>query len=132
MPNSVRCSLFWHLTGNIRQWKFSPIIQKLFLTLKRRGREVNLTTCLWFFEKCIFCRERETLVFCDFYWNLFIEFSQLVQRIWRNSLLILTNFHQFSSVSWIFWHCLVTKTLMMSTYNRWYQNFFIFNIHYWY
>ena len=57
-----------------------------------------------------------------------IEFPQVVQKIWRNYLSILANFHQYSSTFWIFWHYLVTKKLMMSTYNRWGQHFFTFNI----
>ena len=44
----------------------------------------------------------------------FIELPQVVQKIWRNSLSIVANFHQFSSFSWIFWHYLVTKKLMTS------------------
>ena len=39
--------------------------------------------------------------------NNFIEFSQVVQKIWRNSLLILVNFHQFLSIFCIFWRYLV-------------------------
>ena len=39
--------------------------------------------------------------------NNFIKFSQVVQKIWRNSLLILVNFHQFSSIFCIFWRYLV-------------------------
>ena len=56
----------------------------------------------------------------------FIKFPQLVQKIWRNSLSILANFHKFSSIFWIFWHYLVTKKLMTSAYNRWCQHFFYF------
>ena len=37
-------------------------------------------------------------------------------------------FHQFSSIFQIFWHFLVTTKLMTSTYNRWCQDFFTFNI----
>ena len=58
----------------------------------------------------------------------FIKFPQVVQKIWRNSVSILANFHQFSSLFWIFWHYLVKKKLMMSAYNRWCQHFVTFNI----
>ena len=55
----------------------------------------------------------------------FIEFPQVTQKIWRNPLSTLANFHQFSSVFWIFWHYLVTKKLMTSAYNRWCQHFLL-------
>ena len=58
----------------------------------------------------------------------FIEFAQVVQKIWRNYMSILANFYQFSSIFWIFWHYLVTKKLMASAYNRWCQHFFTINI----
>ena len=136
MPNPVGCSLFWHLTGNILQWKFSPIIQKLFLTLKRLvgvgGGWGSTGPPACGFLKNVSSIERVKPCFFVIFNEDFIEFPQVVQGIWRNSLLTLANFHQFSSVSWIFWHYLVTKTLMMSAYNRWYQNFSIFNILYWY
>ena len=46
----------------------------------------------------------------------FIEFPRAIQRIWRNSLSILANFHQFSSNFWISWHYLVPKKLIMSAF----------------
>ena len=58
----------------------------------------------------------------------FMEFPQVVQKIWRNSLTLLANFHQFSSIFLIFWHYLVTKKLTTSAYNRWCQHFFTFSI----
>ena len=60
----------------------------------------------------------------------FIRFSQVVQKIWRNSLsiyslLIFINFHQcfgFFDITYL------QKKLMTSAYNRWCQHFFTFNI----
>ena len=70
---------------------------------------VNLTHPCGFSKKCIFHREGETLVFCEIYIILryifsenFIEFPQVVQKILTNSLSILANFDQFSSIFWIF------------------------------
>ena len=58
----------------------------------------------------------------------FIEFAQVVQKILRNSQSILANFHQFSSIFWILWHCFVTNKLLTSAYNSWCQQFFFFII----
>ena len=57
----------------------------------------------------------------------FIGFPEVVEKILRNSVSILANFHQILSIFWIFWHYLVTKKLMTSAYNRWGQHFFTFN-----
>ena len=102
------------------------------------GDGVNLTR-LWFFQKCIFWKEGETLFFYwfffyfqyyhkldlswKFYWNS-SSHSEDVKTFSVNT----SYFHRFSSIFWIFWHFLVTKKLMTSAYNRWCQHFFTFNI----
>ena len=100
----------------------------------KTGGEVNLTPCG--FSKIVSSKERVkpwffvtfTIILRHTFPENFIEFSQVVQKIWRNSQSILGNFLQFSSIIWIFWHYLVTKKPMMSGYNRWCQHFFTFNI----
>ena len=74
------------------------------------------------FSKIISSKERVKLWFSvtfniilkDIFSENFIEFPQVVQKIWRNSLSVLANFHQLSSIFLIFWHYLVTKKLMTS------------------
>ena len=94
--NITKNALFFSfVSSNSSQFYFNPNMPK--------GGQIDPP--MWFFEKCIFYREGETLVFCDFYIILkhifpenFIEFPQFVQKIWRNSLSILAifiNFHQF-------------------------------------
>ena len=72
------------------------------------------------FSKSVFSKEREkpwffvtfNIILRHIFPENFIEFPQVVQKIWRNSLSILANFHQFSSIFWIFWifwHYLLTK-----------------------
>ena len=58
----------------------------------------------------------------------FIEFTQVVQKIWKNSLSILVIFINFLQFFWIFGHYLVTKKLMTSAYNRCCHYFFTFTI----
>ena len=69
-----------------------------------------------------------TIIISHIFPENFIEITRVVQKIWGISLSILANFHQFSSIFWIFWHFLVTKKLVTPTYNRWYQHFFTFDI----
>ena len=87
----------------------------VLLTLKRLRGWVNLTRLL-FFEKCIFS---ETLVFCDFWYcrksHLSWQFpwnSSSRSEDMKNYSIIISYFHWFSSIFWIFWHFLVTKKLM--------------------
>ena len=74
-----------------------------------RGGEINLTPCLpfWFFQKSIFWREGQILIFVTFniiishiFPENFIKISQVVQKIWRFSTSILTNFINL----WDFFH----------------------------
>ena len=58
----------------------------------------------------------------------FIEILLVVQEIWKVSMLILAIFMDFYQYFGFFWHCLVTKKLMASVYNRWCQHFFTLNI----
>ena len=51
----------------------------------------------------------------------FIEIPQVVQKYED----FLHPCYLFSSIFWIFWHFLVTKKLMTSAYNGWFQNFFL-------
>ena len=75
----------------------------------------KLTPCG--FPKSVSSKEREkpwffvtfNIILRHIFPENFIEFPQVVQKIWRNSLSILANFHQFSSIFWIFWHYLLTK-----------------------
>ena len=95
------------------------------------GGGVNLTSPCGF-SKIVSSKKRVTpwffvtfnIILRHIFPENFIEFPQVVQKIWRNSLSILANFHQFSSIFWIFWHYLVTKKPMMSAYNRWCLHFF--------
>ena len=57
----------------------------------------------------------------------FIDIPQVGPKIWRLSFNV-SYFQLFSSTFWIFWHLFVTKKLITSTYNRWCQHFFTFNI----
>ena len=50
------------------------------------------------------------------------------QKIWILSLSIFAIFINFSSISCILWHFLVTKKLTTPAYNSWCQHFFTFNI----
>ena len=101
-----------------------------------RVEEVNLaSSCVFFFEKCIFWREGETLFFCDFYYyhkaHLFWKFhwnSSSRLEDMNNFSVNISYFHQFSSIFRIFWYFLVTKKLMTSACNIWCQHFFTFNI----
>ena len=59
--------------------------------------EVNWTPALllllWFFQKCIFYREINALLFCDFcdfFPKNFTETAQIIQKIWRFSSSTLT------------------------------------------
>ena len=54
----------------------------------------------------------------------FIEFPEVVKKIWRFFLSILTIFILFFG---FFWHFPVAKKLMTSAYNRRCQQFFTFN-----
>ena len=119
--------------GDSRWWRY--------LTVILARNEAKHLLSIWpappcGFSKSIFSKEREkpcffvtsNIILRHIFPENFIEFPQVVQKIWRNSLSILANFHQFSSIFWIFWHYLVTKKLMASAYNRWCQHFFTFNI----
>ena len=89
---------------------------------------------LWFFKT--FCRGGgggvKLLFFVSF--NIIIsrifpenviEIPQIVQKIWKFSLLILIIFDNFSG---FFWDFLVTNKLMASVYNRRCQYFFTLNL----
>ena len=89
------------------------------LTLKRLG-VVNLTPSplpRFGFSKSVSSKERVkpwffvtfNIILRHIFPENFIEFPQVVQKIWRNSLSILANFHQFSSIFWFFWHYLLAK-----------------------
>ena len=87
---------------------------------------------LWIFQKCMFQREGETMVFVTFniiinhiFLENFIKIHNIVQKIWRISVNI-SYFYQFSSIFWIFWHFLVTKKLILPAYNRLCQHFLQF------
>ena len=73
------------------------------------GREVNLTPPLspsCGFSKSVSSKDREKpwffvtfdIILRHIFPENFSEFPQVVQNIWRNSLSILANFHQFSSI----------------------------------
>ena len=90
---------------------------------------------LWFFKNGIFWREGETLVFCDFsyyhkshlswkfHWN-----SSNRSEVMKNLSVIISHFHQFSSIFWIFLHFLLTNKLMTPVYKKRCHHFFTFNI----
>ena len=77
-------------------------------------------------ERCFFLTFN--IILSHIFPENFIEFPRVVQKIWKNSLSMLANFRQFSSIFWIFWHYLLTKKLMMPAYNGWCQHFFTLNI----
>ena len=113
------------LTGvqNIRinSWKTGHILLKnLLLKLIFQDEGHLYGNCLFyifsFWLKCF-------PVFCDFniirshiFPENFIEIPLVVQKIWRFSFSILTNFIDFSDF--------LTKKLMASVYNRWCQHLF--------
>ena len=98
----------------------------------------NLTPPPCGFSKSVSHEEREkpwffvtfNIILRPIFPQNFIRFSQVVQKIWRNSLsiyslLIFINFHQcfgFFDITYL------QKKLMTSAYNRWCQHFFTFNI----
>ena len=81
------------------------------------GRKVDLIPPCGFSKKVYLLKRWSNLVFfMTFNITLrrifpenFIEFPQVVQKILKIYLSILANFHQFSSIFWIFWHYLLTK-----------------------
>ena len=80
-----------------------------FLTLKRLGR-----VKLWFFVKF-------NMIIIHIFPENFVEFSQVVHKIWRFPPLVLTIL-----IFRIFWHYLVANKLMTPRYNRWCHHFFYF------
>ena len=59
----------------------------------------------------------------------YIEFTQVVQKIWRVSVAILAIFINFF-IFFIFWRFLVTKKLVKSAYNRWCHHFFLLSTYF--
>ena len=105
----------------LRKW-FSWKSMQDILTLKTLGSGrggVNLTPPpMLFFRKCIFYSAVKPCFFVTI--NIiishitvgnFIEIPQVVQKIWRFSQSILTNFYRFLGS---FWRCLVTKKQIIS------------------
>ena len=78
------------------------------LTPRRFVKNVCFVNFSIIFLKCIFS-------------EIFTEFSQVVQKIWKKFCVNISYFHQFSSTFSIFLHYRITKKLMTTDYNRWCQ-----------
>ena len=109
---STRLWILWHLPPSL-------------LIPKRLGEGVYLTPhCR--LSKNVSSREEGkpcfimtfNIILSHIFPENFIEIPHPVQKIWR----------LFSTIFWIFWDLLVTKKLMTSAYNKWYQHFFTFNL----
>ena len=117
--------IFWSGKWNFQKfgsWDFfififsllATMVTNTVLTLKRlvgRRGGINLTPpCR--FSKNISSKERvKSSFFVTFNIILkhifpkdFIEFPQVVQKIWKKFSVNISYFHQFSSTFWIFWH----------------------------
>ena len=141
-------SIFHHISSKTVLYTLKSTkayVQQTCLTLKRLwvgggGGLDSLTSwppypqsphALWF-SKNVFSRER--LKPCFFVTFKIIKshifpanfnvITQVIQKIWRYSLSILPIFIDFSD----FLYFLVAKKLITSAYNRWYQNFFTFDL----
>ena len=108
---------------------------KLVLILKRLGDSVWHSPP-WFSQKCIFRERMRPCFFFIIYFNfniiishifpenVIIKIPQVVQKIWRFSLSILALFIYFSDFSTFPYY----KETNGVTYNRWWKQFFTFDL----
>ena len=88
--------------------------ENVLTLIQLERRRVNLIVPCGF-SKNLSSKERaKPWFFVTFNIVLKYIFPENFIEFYRNFLSVLPNFHQFSSVFWIFWHYLATKKLMTS------------------